>query len=461
MARRSHNTEPRAVSDSNMESVDSARTRGAATAAADWEQTFNAVSDPMALLTLDYRVVRANAAYVAWMHTTRGRCEGYACFVLGERHEGPCAHCPLPQTVETGRPGFVRQVRMQPEGSAGVLVPHIYESWTYPVFGEDGRVERVVEIIKDVTERERLQQVTSEAQALREADQLKAELLGTVSHELRSPLASIKGYAATLLKHERRLSADERHEFLQAIVEASDRLESVIDRMLEMSQLETGSMQLDSSPVDLERLGREAVRAAERRAVRAYPDQFTFTVESQFAPSQRDAAGNQDAADHHSDHLGDSRGEGPLVAVLGDARRLRSLLDDLLENAVKYSPSGGKIAVILRPYERATDVAERHTDGANDAAGRAPTPLVEVQVRDTGIGIPPDQLSRVFDRFHRVDTRLTRESEGLGLGLAIAKRIVELHGGSIWAENVAEGGSSFHVVLPLAPIEAEEGAGLR
>ncbi len=458
MARRRHTTEPRAASDSDMESADSARTRDAATAAADWEQTFNAVSDPMALLTLDYRVVRTNAAYVGWMHTTRGRCEGHECFVLGERHEGPCTQCPLPQTVETGRPGFVRQVRMQPEGPAGALIPHIYESWTYPVFGESGRVERVVEIIKDVTERERLQQVMSEAQALREADQLKSELLGTVSHELRSPLASIKGYAATLLKHERRLSTAERHEFLQSIVEASDRLESVIDRVLEMSQLETGSMRLDSSPVDIERLARETVRAAELSAVRAHPDQFTFIVESQFAPGRRDAATSQDAADQHSD----SRGMGQPVAVLGDARRLRSLLDDLLENAVKYSPSGGKIAVILRPYERAADTPERQTDGANDVAGRAPTPLVEVQVRDTGIGIPPDQLSRVFDRFHRVDTRLTRETEGLGLGLAIAKRIVELHGGSIWAENVAQGGSIFHVVLPLAPIEAdeaEEGAG--
>jgi len=445
MARRGRNTEPQAASE--MEAADPILTHDAEMAAADWEQTFNAVSDPMALLTLDYRVVRANAAYLAWWHTTRGRCEGHECFVLGERHEGPCAHCPLPQTVETGRPGFVRQVRMQPEGPDGVLIPHIYESWTYPVFGESGRVERVVEIVKDVTERERLQQVTSEAQALREADQLKSELLGTVSHELRSPLASVKGYAATLLKQERRLSTAERHEFLQSIVEASDRLESVIDRMLKMSQLETGNVRLDGSPVDLERLAHEAVRAAQLRAARAQPDRFIFTVESQFAPDRRAAAANQDTADHHDSHS-DSHADGQPVAVLGDARRLRSLLDDLLDNAVKYSPSGGTIAVILRPYERAAD-----------AAARAPTPMVELQLQDTGIGIPPDQLSRVFDRFHRVDTRLTRESDGLGLGLAIARRIVELHGGSIWAENVAEGGTVFHVVLPLAPSEADEAEG--
>ncbi len=411
--------------------LDPALPRDSATAA-DWEQIFDAVTDPMALLTPDYRVVRANAAYLAWMQTTRGRCEGHECFVHAERREGPCSACPLPRTVATGRPGFVRQARMQPEGPDGALVPHVYESWTYPVFGEGGHVERVVEIVKDVTEREQLQQVTNEARALREADQLKTELLGTVSHELRSPLASIKGYAATLLKHERRLSASERHEFLQAIVEASGRLEGVIDRMLEMSQLETGAVSLDLAPLDLGRLARDAVRVAELRASQAPPERFTFTVASRFTP---------DAA--------------PIV-VLGDARWLRSLLDHLLENAVKYSPEGGKIAVTLRPFEPA-DAPDRQTDQLDQSADDlARHPMVEAQVRDSGIGIPPDQLARVFDRFHRVDMRLTRESEGLGVGLAIAKRIVELHGGSIWAESGADGGATFHVALPLAPRELEE-----
>jgi signal transduction histidine kinase len=345
---------------------------------------------------------------------------------------------------------------MQPEGPDGALVPHVYESWTYPAFGEGGRVERVVEIIKDVTEREQLQRLTSEAQALREADQLKTELLGTVSHELRSPLASIKGYAATLLKYERRLSADECHEFLQAIVEASDRLEAVIDRMIEMSQLETGYIQIDRAPVDMERLAHAAVRAAELRASKAHPNQFTFTVESQL-PGCRPSATNR--WDSDSD-----RGDIAAI-VLGDARRLRSLLDHLLENAVKYSPDGGAIAVTLRIYEpgreSGQDPAPTVESESGYASGAARPPLVEALVQDAGIGIPPDQLHRVFDRFHRVDTQLTRESEGLGLGLAIAKRIVELHGGSIWAENVAGGGNVFHVVLPLAPLESEESASTR
>lgn len=403
-------------------------------AEADWEQTLDAISDPVAVLTPEYRVVRANAAYITWMHTTRGRCEGHECFVHQRRHDGPCDQCPLPRAVVTGQPGFVRQTRMQPDGPGGSLVPHIYETWTYPVKNASGVVERVVEIIKDVTERERLRQVTSEAEALRVADRLKAELLGTVSHELRSPLASIKGYAATLLKHERDLSAGERHEFLEAIVQASDRLEEVIDRMLEMSQLETGTVRLGSAWVDLEQLARDAVRDAQRRGAERGADRFTFSFTLRFASEPRQSP-----------------------AVVGDRRRLREVLDQLLENAMKYSPNGGTIDLTIQPYFAAAhgenhgkiqDARDMRRD--EELAGALPREMVEIVVRDSGIGIPAEHLDRVFERFHRVDTRLTREAEGLGLGLAIAKRVIELHDGTIWAESVAQGGSAFHVVLPLA-----------
>ncbi len=109
---------------------------------------------------------------------------------------------------------------------------------------------------------------------------LKAELLATVSHELRSPLASIKGYAATLLRHERRISREERHEFLLPINEASDRLAVVIDRLLEMSQLETDNIKIELTAVNLAYLVREAITAVEQRLVEPeHPDrQFTFTL---------------------------------------------------------------------------------------------------------------------------------------------------------------------------------------
>jgi signal transduction histidine kinase len=245
------------------------------------------------------------------------------------------------------------------------------------------------------------------------------DLYARFSHELRSPLTAIKGYAATLLRHEQRLPREERREFLEAIGQASERLQETIDRLLEMSQLAAGTVRIERFPVAVARLVDDAVLAARGQMDRRAPDRFTFTVRDGSAP---DGPGAREAL------------------TLGDARRLRRVMDHLLENAIKYSPDGGTIAVTLRVCDDASNHAARHA---------APDAMVEIEVRDSGVGIPPDHLERVFERFHRVDTRLAREAEGMGLGLAIAKRIVELHGGAIWAESGLGNGSAFYVRLPL------------
>lgn len=254
-----------------------------------------------------------------------------------------------------------------------------------------------------------------EQRSIREAlggmELFKAELLGTVSHELRSPLASIKGYAATLLRHERRLAREERHQFLLAINEASDRLEIIIERLLEVSQLETGQVILSRSPVDMAYIAGEAIAAIEERINASMPGRFTFSLH----------LGQSDDTPAHSVPL-----------ILADPRRVREVLDNLLENAVRYSPEGGVINVTIRPSHS----------------------MLEIDVSDCGQGIPVEHLDRIFERFHRVDTRLTREVNGLGLGLTMCKRIVELHGGMIWAENRSHGqGSTFYIRLPIEDVE--------
>ncbi|HEX6483671.1 MAG TPA: ATP-binding protein [Ktedonobacteraceae bacterium] len=259
---------------------------------------------------------------------------------------------------------------------------------------------------------------------------LKAELLGTVSHELRSPLASIKGYAATLMRHERRLSRDERHQFLLAIDEASDRLEIIIGRLLEMSQLDTGAISLVYSPVDVARLAQEAVIAAEQRVASQHPDRFLFKLRVEKF---------------------DGVPASTVPLIQADPRRLREVVDNLLENAIKYSPNGGTVTVLIRPAapdKMPGSMSVTSREDARQAKNVVPR-LLEMCVIDAGIGIPTEHLERIFDRFHRVDMRLTREVNGLGLGLAISKRIVEMHGGMIWAESPDQGGSILHVLLPL------------
>lgn len=259
-------------------------------------------------------------------------------------------------------------------------------------------------------------------------DLLKAELLATISHELRSPLASIKGYTDTLLRYERRISHEERQEFLVAIQQASNRLELIIDRMLELSHLESGAIQIASSAVDVVRLVREAITVTQQRISGHTSESLTFDL-------------------HIKDGAGQLTHEEPLIKA--DPRRLREILDHLLENAINYSPDGGAIDVILRPVPDGLVPGIRNETTMVSTLATMPQHMLEICVCDHGVGIPPEHLERIFDRFHRVDTRLTRETNGMGLGLTICRLLVELHDGVIWAESCPAGGSAFHVWLPM------------
>lgn len=286
---------------------------------------------------------------------------------------------------------------------------------------------------------------TSHQEAIATIELLKSELLGTMSHELRGPLASIKGYTATLLRYDKRLRHEEQREFLEAIRDASDDLTTLVDRLLEMAQYEAEAIQLRSSPVDMLYLTREAIDHAEHsrhytQATAAHPDQpgyFTFRVNA-------------------TDEQGQSADTVPLVWA--DPRRIREVLDNILENAMKFSPDGGVITVTLRPVTSPTPEHARSNDGetpvlsAFSTTPTAPTlPMLEISIHDQGISIANEHLVRIFDRFQRLDIRLTREINGLGLGLAICKCIVALHNGSVWAESQPDKGSTFYIRLPLAP----------
>jgi signal transduction histidine kinase len=247
------------------------------------------------------------------------------------------------------------------------------------------------------------------------------ETLASLGHEFRTPLAIIDGYIATLLSRGAQLTAAEHEEFLQTAQEATRRLEHLTEQLLQIAHLEAGMVQLDQSVIDLSKLARAAVSQAKQLIPAGLRGRLRFVVQC------RDARGK--------------RLKTPAL-VQGDLHRLRQVVEHLVQNAVKYSPEGGRIDVIVRPAP-----GEGHSRRPGEASGRA---FWELCVCDFGIGIPDEHLGRIFDPFYRVDTSLTREQYGLGVGLAACRHLVHLHHGRIWAESCPDGGSAFHLWLPFA-----------
>jgi signal transduction histidine kinase len=252
------------------------------------------------------------------------------------------------------------------------------------------------------------------------------ETLASLGHEFRTPLAIIDGYTGTLLAHGPQLSPQEHEEFLQQVQQATKHLEHLTEQLLQMANLEAGTIQLDLSLVDLAELARAAVSQVKRLVPAGRHTRFRFVVQC------RDARGK--------------RLKVPAL-VRADLHRLRQVVEHLIHNAVKYSPLGGRVDVIVRPALH----SGRRTGSGEDFEPK----FWELCVCDFGVGIAPEHLERVFQPFYRVDTSLTREQYGLGVGLAACRHLVSLHRGRIWAESCPDGGSAFHLWLPLAQALAD------
>ncbi|MBI4617947.1 MAG: GAF domain-containing protein [Planctomycetes bacterium] len=239
--------------------------------------------------------------------------------------------------------------------------------------------------------------LSREVQKLRELDQMKTEFVHTVSHELKTPLTAILGGAEILLYDADKFTA-EQLEIIKIIDEGGKRLQNLINDLLDLSRLESGRVELNLAENSLADVTKETMDLLHGRG--------TVTIAPQFPPD--------------------------LPAVRFDRDKVKQVVENFLSNAVKYSPGGGEVRV--RIY-------------VEDA-------WIRLDVQDQGLGIPADQLPLVWEKFYRVDSSSTAEIEGTGLGLPIAKHIIDMHKGEIWAESEEGVGSTFSFRLPLS-IEAE------
>ena len=250
--------------------------------------------------------------------------------------------------------------------------------------------------------------------ALRRLESVRRDFVANASHELKTPLTSIRGYAETLLDES--LPAETRRQFIATIASNSERLQHIVDDLLDLSRLESGTWRPEPTALD----PADAIRTA-------WAD---FAQRSR----QRDIAFEVDVE------------SGSVVAA--DPSALRQILSNLFDNALRHTNPGGSIrAVVLEPEAGAPP-----EPGVRDRRMR----FVAIEVRDSGAGIPADALPRIFERFYRVDPARSRAEGGTGLGLAIVRHLTDAMGGRVEAESRLGVGTTIRVVLPAA--EREPGA---
>jgi len=300
----------------------------------------------------------------------------------------------LEETTAAGRV-LIRELPLAAAGAASDGQPRTFQALAAPLFRatETGeQIGGVVVVLRDIT-------------AQKELERMKSNFLSVVSHELKTPLHSIKGFVDIILMGKTGPVTDLQRDFLGTVQEQTGHLQRLIEDLLEFSRLESGQVRL--------------------RPVLLPPGELLGSVVDKLAPlAQKKTLAL--ACDSCHD----------LPEIEADPMRLEQVLTNLVENAIKFTPEGGRVQV--RGWDR----------GAT----------VEIAVIDSGIGVPAEERERIFDRFYQVDSSARRRYKGTGLGLTICKHIVTQHGGRIWVEDAEGGGSAFHLVLPARfPSEAASG----
>ncbi len=252
-----------------------------------------------------------------------------------------------------------------------------------PLFRLDGRLQNVIANVRDITH-------------FREAERLKSTFISVISHELKTPVALIKGYADALNREDADWDQSTIQNGLTVIEDEADRLAELIENLLAASKLQAEGMELDLDDTHLPLLVELAIERFQTQT-----DKHRLSAD--FPPD--------------------------FPVVMGDIKRLRQVIDNLVSNAIKYSPGGGDVTI----------------------RGSYDDEWVQIDVRDQGVGLPSDELERVFERFYRVNNGMAQKTQGTGLGLYLADAVIKAHGGTIWAANNPKaegGGATFSFMLP-------------
>ncbi len=349
------------------------------------------------------------------------------------------------QVVTTGKPLFINDYKNHPSAVPAFRHPGIGDLGIFPIPAANGNIIGVLTLesrssqkLQDALQQDmllaacRLMGVAIERaqnqvrlseinQDLEQASQLKSEFLTSMSHELRTPLNSILGFANLLLQQVAGSLTARQVKYTQIIAESGQHLLQLINDILDLAKIESGKAELELHSVEVADLCTQCLEMVQHRA-----DKKRLVLSQEI-----------------DQHLGQ---------VNLDERRVRQMVINLLSNAVKFTPEGGQIRFTCSVAYG----SQLQTQFRPDRSPINPsTPYLCIEVQDTGIGIAEDKLNLLFRPFQQIDSSLTRQHEGTGLGLALTKRLAELHGGTVSLESIEHQGSTFRIWLPLTEKRGE------
>jgi two-component system phosphate regulon sensor histidine kinase PhoR len=360
-----------------------------------WERTFDTMEELVVIMDSGGKILKANKAIGRRLNMPCNNIVGKnCCEVLHNLYER-WQDCPLARITHTKRP-HVFEIEAEHLGGT------FWTTLAPLTFDEEENVSTLIHVMTDVTALKRLTRLEGDKKLLEETDAFKNNLMSIVSHELRTHLSSIMGYIELL----RSRSVDEgtKGKWLEIVHKESDRLTSFMDEILALARIKPGGLALTKEGFDVAKLVEKVAEPYIHRS-------NSHTIEL-------DTPAN-------------------LPLAYGNTGKIQNVIVNLLENAVKYSPEGGRVLIKLE-----------HVDEG-----------IMVSVADEGMGIPTDDIEKVFEPFHRADASHMFSIKGTGLGLSISKAIIALHGGRIWAESEGEGkGTTFLFTLPLATTDGVQKA---
>jgi len=349
------------------------------------------------------------------------------------------------QVVETGKPLFVDDYKNHPKAVPAFRHPGIGNLGIFPIPAANGNIIGVLTLesrssqkLQDAPQQDmllvacRMMGVAIDRaqnqvhlcqinEDLERASQLKSEFLASMSHELRTPLNSILGFSELLVGQHFGSLTERQIKYMRVIEESGQHLLELINDILDLSKIESGKAELELQPVYIPELCTQCLDMIQARVDKK---RLVLSREIDYRLGQ----------------------------VNLDERRVRQILINLLSNAVKFTPEGGQIKFSCRLTYGSQLQSEFRPDRS---PVNSSTPYLCLEVKDTGIGIPKDKWNLLFRPFQQVDASLTRQHEGTGLGLALTKRLAELHGGTVSLESVETQGSTFRVWLPLTEMRQE------